>query len=428
MVSTDPGWVGVGVRGIGPTRKAGFALPVVLSVLVMLGLMGAAALQSSRDELLSALAVSRSNQAFYAAEAGIHSAIQDWDMTAMDTLVANPGDSLVASWTQIANRCAYRVVYRRIDGGDAGRKLYSLESTGRTPGLDGATQRIGAIVVGPSIVTAAVALGGNLEISANAKILGPCGAIRANGNLAVGGDPTIAVDLSASGTATVNGNPVDTFGNPITATEGVEAIEIPELDSTDYCGEAEFIFDSSGGGLKVSTSESFDFTSGGVHWGWKWNSASNIYISDSEFLEEGVYCVDGNVEIVHDVGVAGNPHAISILATKSVQISSNPYIASAHSDSILVMAEGDLKLNGNPSGGNESFTGLVYAGAQCEISGTAKLYGQLVCRDGSNPSGSEEWANESKISGEAEIGYGCGGFEVGIPAEPIPGRMWTHVW
>ena len=39
------------------TRDAGFTLPIVLSVLVMLGVMGVAALQASRDEMLSALAV-----------------------------------------------------------------------------------------------------------------------------------------------------------------------------------------------------------------------------------------------------------------------------------------------------------------------------------------------------------------------------------
>ncbi len=98
------------------TRDGGFALPIVVFALVVLGVIGVAALQSTRDELLSAQAVSNSSQAFYAAEAGLHTAVSNWDQDAMDTLVANPGDSLVGSWTTIENRCSYQLVYRRIDG------------------------------------------------------------------------------------------------------------------------------------------------------------------------------------------------------------------------------------------------------------------------------------------------------------------------
>ena len=439
-------WVGVGVQGnerilqessmddrtpdhIDPTHQAGFALPIVLSVLVMLGIMGVAALQAARDELLSAQAVSKSSQAFYAAEAGLHFALENWDQRAIDTLVADPGDSLATPWRKIPNRCGFRVVWRRIDGGDTGRKLYSLESTGRTPGLDGATQRIGIIVEGAPLVEDAVAFGGNLELSANPIILGDCGSIHSNGALDINANPTIAGTLSTSETANVGGTPVDEFGNPITVTEGVPRMSIPDLDPTDYCGEADFIFRSDGTALKVSTSESFDFAWGGTHWGWKWDSTKNNYISDSEFLEEGVYCVDGNMEISKDLGVPGDPRAITVLATGSVMISSNSYIKSAHSDSILVIAEGDLKLNGSPVGGNDNFEGLTYGGAQCMVSGTARLHGQLVCADHPNPPGSEDWAVENKISGNVEITYSCGGLLVN-QAEPelIPQRMWTHLW
>ncbi len=57
MVSESPGG---GVRG----NDAGFTLPIVLTAMVMLGAMGVAALQASRDEFLSATAVNSSNLAF----------------------------------------------------------------------------------------------------------------------------------------------------------------------------------------------------------------------------------------------------------------------------------------------------------------------------------------------------------------------------
>ena len=128
------------------TRDGGFALPIVMFALVLLGVIGVAALQASRDELLSATAVRGSNKAFYAAEAGLHSAVASWNQTAMDTLMANPGDSLVGSWTTLANRCSYQLVYRRIDGGDRDTKLYSVQSTGQSPGLNGGRRRVGLIM------------------------------------------------------------------------------------------------------------------------------------------------------------------------------------------------------------------------------------------------------------------------------------------
>ena len=63
------------------------------------------------------------------------------------------------------------------------------------------------------------------------------------------------------------------------------------------------------------------------------------------------------------------------------------------------------------------------------VSGSARLHGQLVCADHPNPPGSEDWALQNKISGNAEITFSCGGLmlKLAVP-EPIPGRMWTHVW
>ena len=149
----------------------------------------------------------------------------------------------------------------------------------------------------------------------------------------------------------INGNPVDTLGNPITGISGADKRPIPRIYADDFCGEADFVFNSSGVGLRVSTSESFDFAPGGGMWGWKWDSGKNIYKSDSDHVEQGVYCVDGNMEIANNLGVPGSPWEVTFLVEGSVQISGNPYLKPAHSKDIVIIAEGDLKLNGNPAGG-----------------------------------------------------------------------------
>ena len=192
-------------------RDAGFALPIVVFALVLLGMIGGAALQTSRDELLSAEAVSHSNKAFYTAEAGIHGAVSSWNQPAMDTLMSIPGDSLVGSWTTIENRCSYQLVYRRIDGGDAFDRLYSVESTGRSPGLNGGRRRIGIIVRSTVGVGAALSFGGDVALSGNPTIKGDCPDIHSNGDLDVSGTSTVAGNVSSSGTVSVGGTLQDTL-------------------------------------------------------------------------------------------------------------------------------------------------------------------------------------------------------------------------
>ena len=134
----------------------------------------------------------------------------------------------------------------------------------------------------------------------------------------------------------------------------------PNSIPPNYCGEADFVF-SNGIGLKVSTTETFDFTGEAEHWGITYDPIDNIYTMTSS-SEEGVYCYDESVEIPDDVGTPGSPHALTILSEEAVTIPGNPFLTAAHADSILIMAAGDVKINGNPTGGNENFEGLIYAG------------------------------------------------------------------
>ena len=418
-----------GIPLVGTAQHAGFALPIVVFVLVMLGLIGSASLRTTGDELLSAGAVNHSSQAFYAAEAGIHSAVSGWDQAAMDTLLA-PGDSLVESWTTIENRCSYQVVYRRIDGGDTNSRLYSIESTGRSPGLDRGRRRIGIIMKGAVVgVSAAVAFDSDFLINGNPEITGLCGDVYANGNLELSGDPTLAGDVSATGTVSVSGNPTDTLGNPVTPISGAPTVSIPDLSSADYCGDADFVFNSTGFGLKVSTSELFDFSGGGKKWGWKWSSEDNLYQTDGDSVDDGTYCVDGNIGVGTDLGAPADPQVLTLLTTGSILMNGNPYLRSAHPDSILMIADGDLKLAGDPIAGYGTFGGLIYGGAQCEMNGNPVLHGQLLCKNNADPAGSLDIVQVNKINGNMKLTYMCGGIFAGADkATPIAGRMWSHVW
>ena len=109
--------------------RRGFVLPTVLMLMMVLSTIGVFLLRSSSDQQRAGRAMRESARAFYAGDAGIQSAIANWDQAAMDTVLATPGDSLVAALTTIENGCSYQVVYTRIDGGGTNEWLYSVEST-----------------------------------------------------------------------------------------------------------------------------------------------------------------------------------------------------------------------------------------------------------------------------------------------------------
>ena len=84
--------------------------------------------------------------------------------------------------------------------------------------------------------------------------------------------------------------------------------------------------------------------------------------------------------------------------------------------------------DGNATGGQDNYDGLIYAGAQCHVDGNPILYGQLICKDNPNPPGSIDWVTLSNISGQMTLRYRCGGLLGRIPPMPVPGRKWSHVW
>ena len=78
-------------------------------------------------------------------------------------------------------------------------------------------------------------------------------------------------------------------------------------------------------------------------------------------------------------------------------------------DSISIVAGGDVSIAGNPSGTAISYEGLIYANAQCMVSGTPSIRGQILCKDNPTGTGNTEYGATTTISGNATLAYGCGG-------------------
>ena len=407
--------------------EQGFALPAVMLAVVLISVLGAAAIGVSRNELLAGKAMDQSGLAFYAAESGIASTVTDWNQSNIDDSVASPGDSLIRTWQQMDNGCSFRVAIHRIDGGDSGKKLYAITSTGRGVGRSPGQRQVSVLVTEPNVFSNnALTFGNDILISGNPTITGSCSDVHANGDIEVTGTSITAGSVGAVGTVDVSGALLDTLGNPVTPNPGASQQAVPDYDPMDYC-------------LDRDATGSYHFD-GGQYWktsvsGWRavagigWKYSSGIYTVDSESIPEGVYCAyDGDLEVSKDLGTAGSPKRFTFLTTMSLTISGNPVMTPYHSAGWMVVASGDVKINGNPTGGEDSFQGVIFAGAQCEISGSPNITGQIICRGDSNPSGSQDWVAETKISGDLNLTYDCTAGTTSTKPRPLSARSWTQIW
>ena len=114
-----------------PENRRGFALPMVLLLLVVLSTVTAFLLASSSDAQRSGRAIRESALSFYAAEAGVNDILTDWESQSYDTLAPNPGDSADLGTTTLENGTQYSVDITRVDGGSVGGAVHSVRIVGQ---------------------------------------------------------------------------------------------------------------------------------------------------------------------------------------------------------------------------------------------------------------------------------------------------------
>lgn len=249
----------------------------------------------------------------------------------------------------------------------------------------------------------AVAVNGDLTISGNPSILGPCGSAHANGTITVTGNATVQTGISATGT--VVGAVSDTSGAALVPTNGARELDIPNLDPLDYCGDADYILRENGWLVRTSVPDSV-YAGGGPQNGWRLTSTSPVqWVTSGPSASAGTYCAYGNVRITTNLN--GD---YTFLATGSVRFTGTPHISSAHPDGILIMSGGDVVMTGTPLGG-DAYDGMVYAQSQCLVSGNLTASIQLLCNDQLENPGANNLVPVSTISGNATITFDCtGGF------------------
>jgi hypothetical protein len=234
---------------------------------------------------------------------------------------------------------------------------------------DGAAAEINAIV--GSVPMPGVVTDGSTEISGKPAISGACGSMHNNGSVTGGGEPTATAGASATG--------VIGPGTLAPQTEGAPPMFVPDLLPSQHCPATATIVPV------IGTSP--------------WKPASTI--------AAGTYCITanvaggGNVELDQDFASSGAKRAVTIIAAGSIKVSAKPMMKAHHPDGILLLAGGDLNIQGDFEG-----EGVLFGGGQCYISSKPIITGQLICKNKS-PHPGENSVPANLISGDATIIFDC---------------------
>jgi hypothetical protein len=392
-----------------PRRRPGVALPAAIFGIVIVSLLTAGAwsiteldLKATSNRVDAAVALRLAQTAETHALAVLRNRMKDTTfnrfLRGYDNTSGTSDDGLLAGYPVLGDSLsipAEGVVWegfgtyyvtivddpRETDGLpylDSNRRLL-IRCRGVATG--GSTTEINVVVA--NFLLPALAVEGNLEISSTmtATSTGACGGIHANGNITGGG--TTTVTTAATATGSIDHNVIGT------KLPNSPAVEIPDLNPSDFCGPT------------------------GPNWVYVGNGTSTYLWKPGILPRPGdpitgvTYCVTGNVEFQSDFGTALLPSNVTIIASGSIKVGGKKiYTSAAHPDDIVLMAGGDLDLQSDAS-----FTGMLYAGGQCYISGIPNITGQFICRN-RDPHPGENWVQLSDgngllISGDATFNFTC---------------------
>ena len=173
------------------SNSEGFALPIVIVTLLLMGIVAATTLVTAVDERRSARAMRQSVTAFYAAESGLQEVRATWSDSLARTIA--PGDSADLGWRTLDNGAKYRAVLHRYDNGT--QRIFALTVEGHGAGPVGGSRTLTYLMTDPrtplhhNFQAAIVSIAG-VEKEGNAGIISGHDAASSS-DCASGGQPSI---------------------------------------------------------------------------------------------------------------------------------------------------------------------------------------------------------------------------------------------
>lgn len=277
--------------------------------------------------------------------------------------------------------------------------------------------RIGMKAGGPDC---ALVTEGSLTISGNPTITGARGCAHANKDLEIKGDPTLEKGATASGSLTIDGNP-DLEGQDIKDKEQKEdygfshsrkpKVMVPsvrpfkfgpqEIDLAQAVAEhpdgyrldadcKAFIGPGQGGTAWTCDEVDADCTGGTevpIPEGWECSADSGaipgaLWKVSKNSVQDGIFFVEGWVDISGNPGSIDAPWNVSIIALNSISVSGNPsvepFTETGTLRNLLFVSGNDIGISGNP---NNKYTGAILAHQQIKLNGNPHLVGFIVAED-----------------------------------------------
>jgi Tfp pilus assembly protein PilX len=369
-------------------EESGTALLASVLLVVLLTGAGMAAVMTTSVNQDRSKNVLTSKQAFYLADAGIQHAktFLNQNQSNWNTYATTQVQTLLP-YTALGQTGGYSVT---VKGGGNGSLL--LTSTGTAAGT--ATAVVQSLMTNtPSYIPAKYAFltGKNLLVSANDSIQGTGGGVHANGNLTIMNSPTIAADATASGTYTNAGTP--SIGGTSGGSKPLEPIPAisPADNQTHFYASRDYLLDCDGKVYDVNGV--LQATSSWNGWSYSGTCSAATWTMNSSSTINGTLYVNGDVVITGAVGTTTTPWIVSIIAVKSINVSSLNIVArppastdgalyKAATQNILFLAGGDIFIHPQ-SGGTATFTGFLLAYEQIGVNGTSTLTinGTLLAAD-----------------------------------------------
>ncbi len=284
-----------------------------------------------------------------------------------------------------------------------------VRCTGRLPG--GARAAID-FVYGADPLPPAVVVDGLVKLGGTVELGGSCGGVYGNGLVDVTGNLVVEPSVICSDTVEVSGAIEDPDGNEVPPLVHQPPIRMPEWDVWDTCEGADYILREDGWVVDVATGISHNGTTGQGAFGWKRQKASPvIWDLNASQPVSATFCVKGNARLNGNLGSEADPFELSVFATGGITMSGNVHITYENDAGLLLMAQGDVDIGGNSTGGHsvdsETYGGLMFAGSQCAVHGNTALTGQMFCADEPDPAGAVDYAKDNSFDGNVEIHYTC---------------------
>lgn len=151
--------------------EEGFVLPVALVVMVLLSMIAAAGIYSSRNDLRAAFAAKEAAVALAAADAGASRTIALWSLEV--PALPTPGDSVIVDWQMLPDGSSYRsTVFRTPIGPDeTATSTVILYTTGQVP-PPGNARRTVATFVNAAIGFGPLCCEAGVKVSSRAQLSG----------------------------------------------------------------------------------------------------------------------------------------------------------------------------------------------------------------------------------------------------------------